>query len=120
MLLNDFHFSRVLIPYNPRNESPLKKVGYNQYGYPTYPNDSSLAMKHLGVTKEKGCSDRVKWGCHRMSYFKGQWFCNCDNLCSTAQKGRTTYTYENIDFRMFPGIQWDSDEWISFAKSEPL
>lgn len=27
MLLNDFHFSKALIPYNPRNESTLKKIG---------------------------------------------------------------------------------------------
>lgn len=26
-LFHDFHFSRALIPYNPRNESPLKKLG---------------------------------------------------------------------------------------------
>lgn len=28
-----YHFSKALIPYNPRNESSLKKVGYNKYGY---------------------------------------------------------------------------------------
>lgn len=116
LLHNHFHFSRVLIPYNPRNESPLKKVGYNEYGYPTCPNNSSLAMKHLGITKEKGRSDRIKWGCPRMQYKKGQWTCNCDNPCSTAKKGRTTYTYENLDFRMFPGVQRDSDEWDSLYK----
>lgn len=60
MLLNDFHFSRALTPYNPRNESSLKEVGYNEYGYPTCPNDCSLAMKHLGITKEKGRADRIK------------------------------------------------------------
>jgi len=58
--LNDFHFPRALIPYNPRNESSLKKVGHNEYGYPTCPNDSSLAMKYLGTTK-KGRTDRIKW-----------------------------------------------------------
>ncbi len=50
-LMNDFHFSRALIPYNPRNESTLSKVGYNAYGYPTCPNDPSLDMKYCGVTK---------------------------------------------------------------------
>ena len=116
MLLNDFHFSKALIPYNPRNESSLKKVGYNEYGYPTCPNDNSLAMKHLGVTKENGRSDRIKWECPKMHYKKGQWVCKCENPCSTAKKGRTSYTYENLDFRMFPGIQRDSDEWDSLYK----
>ena len=32
-LINDFHFSKALILYNPRNESSLKKVGYNEYGF---------------------------------------------------------------------------------------
>lgn len=109
-LMNDFHFSKVLIPYNFRNESDLKKVGYNAYGYPTCPNDSSLDMKYCGVTKEKGRSGRIKWICPKMRYNKG-WICDCKNPCSTAKRGRTTYTYENMDLRMFPGIQRDSDEW---------
>ena len=109
-LFNDFHFSKALIPYNPRNESSLKKVGYNEYGYPTCPNDPSLAMKYCGVTKEKGRTDRIKWICPKMHYQKG-WICGCDTPCSTASRGRTTYTYENIDLRMLPGIQCDTKEW---------
>lgn len=109
-LLNDFHFSKALIPYNPRNESSLKKVGYNAYGYPTCPNNPSLDMKYCGITKEKGRSERIKWICPKIRYDKG-WICDCENPCSTAKKGRTTYTYENMDLRMFPGIQRDSDEW---------
>lgn len=109
-LMNDFHFSKALIPYNPRNESTLKEVGYNAYGYPTCPNDSSLDMKYCGVTKEKGRADRIKWLCPKMHFHKG-WICDCEAPCSTAKNGRTTYTYENMDLRMFPGIQRDSNEW---------
>lgn len=47
---------------------------------------------------------------------KGQWVCDCEAPCSTAKKGHTTYTYKNMDFRMFPGIQWDSDEWVFLYK----
>ena len=116
MLLNDFHFSRALIPYNPRNESSLKKVGYNEYGYPTCPNDPSLPMKYCGITHEKGRADRIKWICPKVHMVKGKYICDCKNPCTSAKKGRTTYTYENLDFRMFPGIQRDSDEWISLYK----
>lgn len=116
MLHNDFHFSKVLIPYNKRNESSLKKVGFNEYGYPTCPNDASLSMKHLGITREKGRADRTKWGCPKMYMVKGEWICDCKEPCSTAKKGRTTYTYENMDFRMFPGIQRDSEEWNALYK----
>lgn len=115
ILMNDFHFSKALIPYNPRNESTLKKVGYNAYGYPTCPNDSSLDMKYCGVTREKGRADRIKWICPKMHYHKG-WICDCENPCSTAKKGRTAYTYENMDLRMFPGIQRNSKEWNNTYK----
>lgn len=50
-----------------------------------------------------------------MSYHYG-WHCNCEYPCSTAAKGRTTYTYENMDLRMFPGIQRDSEEWTDTYK----
>lgn len=115
-LINDFGFKKTLIPYNPRNESSLKKVGFNDYGYPTCPNDPSLAMKCCGSTKEKGRSDRIKWCCPKVHMVKGQWVCDCKEPCSTAKKGRTTYTYENMELRMFPGIQRDTPEWDSLYK----
>lgn len=115
-LINDFHFTRALIPYNPRNESSLKKVGYNEYGYPTCPNDSSLAMKYCGIAREKGRSDRIKWGCPKVHMVKGQWVWECNDPCSTAKKGQTSYTYENMELRMFPGIQRDSEEWFRLYK----
>lgn len=115
-LKNEFHFSRALIPYNTRNESSLDKVGYNLYGYPTCPKDPSLDMKYLGHCHEKGRADRDKWGCPKVHMVKGQWVCDCTEPCSTAKKGRTTYTYENMDFRIFPGIQRDTDEWKSLYK----
>lgn len=111
-----FHFSKALIPYNPRNESTLEKVGYNIYGYPTCPRDKNLDMKYAGHCHEKGRADREKWVCPKVHMVKGQWVCDCEEPCSTAKKGRATYTYENMDFRMFPGIQRDSDEWNSTYK----
>lgn len=115
-LKDDFHFSKALIPYNPRNESSLEKVGYNIYGYPTCPRDSTLDMKYAGHCHEKGRSDRDKWVCPKVHMVKGKWVCDCKEPCSTAKKGRTAYTYENMDFRMFPGVQRDSDEWNSLYK----
>lgn len=115
-LKDGFGFCKALIPYNPRNESTLKKVGYNAYGYPTCPNDPSLAMKYCGLTREKGRSDRLKWCCPKVHMVKGQWVCDCENPCSSAKKGRTTYTCENMEFRMFPGIQRDTPEWDALYK----
>ena len=115
-LKNEFHFSKMLIPYNPRNESTLKKVGYNIYGYPTCPNNPSLAMRYCGITKEKGRAERIKWRCPKVHMVKGKWVCDCDNPCSRAERGRTSYTAKNMELRMFPGIQRDSDEWNSLYK----
>jgi len=115
-LKDDCHFSKALIPYNTRNESSLEKVGYNIYGYPTCPKNTNLTMKYCGHCHEKGRSDRDKWICPKVHMVKGQYVCDCKDPCSTAKKGRTTYTYENMDFRMFPGIQRDCEEWISLYK----
>lgn len=115
-LKNDFHFSKALIPYNPRNESTLQKVGYNIYGYPTCPMDPNLDMKYAGICREKKRADRIKWICPKVHVVNKQWVCDCKNSCSTAKKGRTTYTYENMDFRMFPGIQRDSEQWTALYK----
>lgn len=73
-------------------------------------------MKYHGLTREKGRADRFKWICPKIRYRKGQWLCDCLNPCSTAKRGRTTYTYENMDFRIFPGIQRDSKAWVSLYK----
>ena len=83
---------------------------------PTCPKDPSLDMKYLGHCHEKGRADRDKWGCPKVHMVKGQWVCDCTEPCSTAKKGRTTYTYENMYFRIFPGIQRDTDEWKSLYK----
>ncbi len=115
-LKNDFHFQKALIPYNPRNESTLAPVGYNEYGYPVCPNDPYLQMKCQGPCREKGRADRVKWGCPKMIKKNGTLYCNCENPCSTAKKGRTTYTYESMDFRMFPGLQRGSEKWVELYK----
>lgn len=109
-LRNDFHFSKMLIPYNPRNESTLKEVGYNIYGYPTCPEDPFLAMHYCGATREKGRSDRIKWCCPKVHMVNGKYVCDCENPCSTASKGRTTYTAQNLDPRMFPRLQRDSED----------
>ena len=119
-LKNEFLFGKVLIPYNPRNESNLDKVGYNSYGYPTCPKDTFLDMKHIGICHEAGRADRHKWGCPKMHMVNGKQICDCLEPCSDAKFGRTTYTYDNMDFRMFPGIQRDSDEWISLYKTRTV
>ena len=115
-LHKDFGFSKVLIPFNPRNESVLSKVGFNEYGYPTCPKNPSIDMAYRGITREDGRADRYKWGCPKVHMVKGQMVSDCENPCSTAKFGRTTYTYDNMGLRMFPGIQRNSVEWDNLYK----
>lgn len=89
-LKDEFHFSRALIPYNVRNESTLPEVGFNRYGYPTRPNDSSLAMNPLGHCHEKGRADRGKWGCPKVLMVKVQYVCDCAPS-SIAKRGHHLY-----------------------------
>ena len=105
-------FKKVLIPLNLGNSSNLKTIGFNKLGYPLCPNNDNLVMKYLGITNEKGRTNRIKWGCPKVK--KG--ICSCEHPCSTAKHGRTTYTYQNQDFRMLPGIARDSLEWNSLYK----
>ena len=86
-LKNDFSFENVPIPYNPRNESTLKKVGFNEYRNPTCPNNPSLAMKYRGITKEKGIPTVSNSAARKYILLKGQWVCDCEAPCSTVKKG---------------------------------
>ena len=67
--------------------------------------------KHLGHCHEKCRANWDKWGS-----LKVQYVCDCDKPCSTAKKGHTTYTYENMDFRRFLELQRDSEEWTALYK----
>ena len=109
-------FKRALIPINSRNSSTLPEVGYNEYGYPLCPDDPNLVMKRCGITGGNGRSPRVKWICPKTKMIKGNYICSCENPCSDAIKGRTTYTYDNQDFRMFPGMERGTPEWDDLYK----
>ena len=113
-------FKRVLIPINPRNTSDLAAVGYNEYGYPLCPNDPNLVMRLLGKTSEKGRTNRLKWRCPKVESVKSKLVCHCQNPCSTAKFGRTSYTFESQDFRMLPGVVRDSNEWIQTFKTRTV
>lgn len=69
-LKEECHFAKALIPFNPRNEIHLPKVGYNTYGYPACPNAPSLTMRYCGVTKEKG-TERLYLCKHGFPYVPG-------------------------------------------------
>jgi hypothetical protein len=58
-------FSKVLIPYNPRYPQEI----YNEYGYPTCPNDLDFSLKYCGITKERCRADRINGADTKRSRF---------------------------------------------------
>jgi hypothetical protein len=117
MLIDDFKFKKVLIPLNPRNSNTgLAAPGFNESGWPLCPLDDSIALKPLGWTREKGRSDRFKWGCPATHYEGVKRVCHCPNPCTDKPSGRMIYTAPGQNLRMYPGIIRDSDEWVSEYK----
>ena len=100
-LQDEFCFSKVAIPYNPRNESTLKKVGYNEYGYPVCPNDSSLAMKYQGHCHENGRADRDKWAL-KCVIKKDNGFVNVKNPVPLRKRGAPLIPMKTWHFVCFP------------------
>jgi hypothetical protein len=117
MLMDDFNFKKVLIPLNTRNSSTgLAAPGFNEAGWPLCPLDDSKTLKPLGWTREKGRSDRFKWGCPDTHYEGTKLVCHCPNPCTDKPSGRMFYTASGQNRRMYPGIIRDSDEWLSEYK----
>lgn len=68
-------------------------------------------MKYGGTTNERGRSNRIKWRCPKVHMVNGQWLCYCENPCSDAKLGRTTYTNDSSILRNYPGIERGTAEW---------
>ncbi|KGG79687.1 hypothetical protein Y919_10470, partial [Caloranaerobacter azorensis H53214] len=47
---------------------------------------------------------------------KGKCYHTCENPYTISKAGRMHYVYPDKDFRLYPGVQRTSDEWISTYK----
>lgn len=119
-LKEEFHFSKALIPYNPRNESTLVKVGYNIYGYPTCPKDSTLDMKYAGHCHEKGRADRDKWVCLKSTWLKGNGSAIVRNPAAPLKKDEPLILTTTWTFVCSPVSSVTLRNGILPIKSEPL
>lgn len=106
MLINDFKFSRVLIPTNPRaSKKNSKKNDFyiNKDGIPVC-SKYHIPFKNGGICKGKNRSIRRKFYCPKTTVINKKRICICENTCSDSLYGRTTYTYNEQDLRFTPGI----------------
>jgi len=78
---------------------------------------SSFQFKSEGSCGGKNRSVRYKFTCPK-SYRdkKGKCYHTCETPCTDKKSGRMTYVYPDKDFRLYPGIQRNSDEWAKTYK----
>ena len=114
-------FSKVFIPINSRHSIPASKNGlsFDESGQPLCPKDSS-PFKNDGSCKGKNRSLRFKKVCPKSPIINGKRMTSCLEPCTNSPSGRITYVYPDKDFRLFPGISRDSDEFINTYKSRTV
>lgn len=55
---------------------------------------------------------RFKFTCPKSQQDKhGKYFHTCETPCTDKKSGRMTYVYPHKDFRLYPGVQRNSEEW---------
>ena len=111
MLSNDFKFSRICIPLNPRN-SGSAHAHFDDNGTPLCPIDKTPFSFH-SLSGGKNRSKRFKWVCHKSIKLpkSSKRLCSCDTPCTTSPYGRCVYTYPHKNLRLYPGIPRGTDHW---------
>ena len=114
LLKNDFHFSRVCVPLNPRNSKSSSNT-FNEYGNPICPV-TKVQFTCLGKSGGKNRSLRYKWVCPESKAYKNRRICTCKNPCTNSTYGKCTYTYPEKNFRECPGIPRNTEHWNNLYK----
>lgn len=119
-LMNDCHFSKAVIPINPRGSRDLPELGFNESGQPLCPKDTSLPMKYEGTSPLRSGILRDKWVCPKIKWKNKKRICLCDNPCTSSASGRMVYTYPEKNLRLYPGIIRDTPKWASTYKQRSI
>lgn len=116
--LKQLNFQKVFIPLNSRNQKNTKinDLEFNTSGIPLCPLTKEQ-FKSEGSCGGNNRSVRYKFTCPK-SYRdkKGKCYHTCETPCTDKKSGRMTYVYPDKDFRLYPGIQRNSDEWAKTYK----
>lgn len=115
--LKEHGFEKVFIPLNSRNSknSNTSIEVVDADGTPLCPLDKTQFLPD-GSCKGKNRSFRLKYVCPKSTRIKSNWKCLCPNPCRETKSTVTIYKYPHKDFRMYPGIQRNSDEWYKTYK----
>ncbi len=122
-LINNFKFSKAIIPINPRGSksnstSPTSdpNISISPEGVP-FCNKLNKPFIREGFCNGKNRSPRIKWRCPCSQIKDGKRFCNCPHPCTSSKSGRMFYTYPDSDLRNFPGIDRNSNKFEKLYKS---
>ena len=107
-------FDKVFIPLNPRN-TKNPDMGVDEDGTPLCPKDKTAFVSD-GSCKGKGRSFRLKYICPKSVRVKNNYICLCENPCRPTKSTVTSYKYPDKNFRLYPGIQRCSEEWVKTYK----
>lgn len=118
-LLRNYNFSKAFIPINSRNSSKTNGciIPTNTKGTPLCPLDGSEFIPK-GPVKGKNRSFRLKYICPKSFRIKGtnKYSHTCSEPCRQTNSVVTEYKYPHKDFRLYPGVQRNSDEWVNSYK----
>ena len=107
-------FKKVFIPINSRGAKSQSSgdISINEDGIP-FCNRANLPLQFNGSeTSKRNPSKRLKFICPLRKRTRGKVTTSCENKCTGAAGGRTTHVYHNKDFRLYPGVLRDSDEFL--------
>jgi len=107
-------FDKVFIPINSRGSSPADiddVVSLDENGTP-FCNRANLPFKKNGSESSPNMSKRLNFICPLRKRVGGKVATSCENKCTDAKGGRTVHAYPNSDFRLYPGVSRDSDEFF--------
>jgi len=115
-LLNDYGFSKAVIPFRRK---PPADVGFNDLGTPLCPKDDTPFVFDSKY-QVKGRALRFKFVCPKTKWIATERGhsrrCYCDTPCSDSLCGRTIYVCPYANLRLYPGISRDSDEFAKVYK----
>jgi hypothetical protein len=118
-LLNEYRFTKAIIPINPRGGIPAADIGFNENGTPLCPVDSTPFIFH-SKSGGKHRSPRLKYICPKTSIVQTKLgttrICHCESPCSHSKYGRCAYVPINKNLRLYPGISRDDTTFESILK----
>jgi hypothetical protein len=121
--LKTLGFEKVFIPLNNRNSSPNTNslIPTNEEGTPLCPKNKEPFLPD-GSCKGKNRSFRLKYVCPKSLKLKGSssWTSTCQDKCRETNSTVTSYKYPSKDFRLYPGIHRNSEEWSETYKTRTI